>query len=170
MNETLTIAHRCPQWRGVGTSACVRTTPQTFTEAEARAVGVTGRGWPYGPNICGWSRNRLVGWAADSGYCLADPRQLCLHWLTGETRRCGALRDTSHEGRIDHGWFHSELFDHVTCWTRSGKPALILAQPYQVSASAVARVIGGWPVNISVTDEGPWYGHGARGVLVTLRG
>lgn len=129
-------------------------------------AGIVGGHWPYGPNVCGDSRNRLIEWALAHSYRLADPRNECLHWLIGQARRCGALRDTSHPGRVDLGWKRSGLFDHVTCWTRDKKPALILAQPYSVDHDDVADVEREWPVKITVTGESPWYGHRTYGVHV----
>lgn len=135
-------------------------------DEQAPTVGVTPGCWPYGPNIDVVARVELVAWARANGYKLATPNARCLHWLVGKARRCSALRRQDHAGRID-AWSMNEL-DHPTFWTRNGKPALILAQPYSAPSSRwVTDVTSTWPVTVEVTATSPWYGHHAYGVLIT---
>jgi hypothetical protein len=130
------------------------------------AVGVKGGDWPYGPNIYVDNRLALVGWAEATGYRLATPNARCLHWLVGKARHCSARRDSfDHDGRIERD---GDTLDHPTFWTKGGKPALLLAQPYRPPAADwVERTVATWPVAVDVAHPAPWYGVGTYGVLIT---
>lgn len=138
------------------------------TAARMRRAGITADGWPYGPNIDADSRRALLDWTDATGYKLATPRARCLHWLVGQARRCSALQDTRHDGALLNDLLR--VLDHPTFWTRDGKPALILAQPYTYPPAGWAEVVTEkWPVSVEVTESGPWYGAGTHGVFITPR-
>lgn len=136
-------------------------------DRRAAGVGVKDGLWPYGPNIDVESRARMVEWAEAEGYKLATPRAQCLHWLVGKQRHCVARQDHyHHDGQIDR-WTMGAL-DHPTMWTRDGKPALILGQPYHSPPEGWAEEItAAWPVHVEVAESAPWYGAGTRGVFIT---
>lgn len=174
--SAMSIGHVCPS--GVGRPGqvpeCVRTVPATYTADEAKRVGVRGGGtdrgnWPYGANLCQVSRNRLVDWALAEGLRLtAEPSTRCLHWVTGDRSQCRTAR--GHRDRCFDVRREAAL-DHPTWWTRDGKPALILAQPYhQPTLGWVEQTRAEWGVDIEVTVDGPWYGYGALGVFITPGG
>lgn len=139
----------------------------------APEVGIRGSAaWPYGANICGDTRTRLVRWAHQHGYRLAAPNRPCLHWLTGQKRRCGGLRHPQgpkHPGSLLTTDMRSAL-DHPTFWTdRDGRPALLLAQPYHVDRDVLDTIEVDWPIDVTVTDESPWYGFTTKGVFLAPR-
>lgn len=139
-----------------------------MTENErARRADIVADRWPYGPNVNAVSRAALLDWAEATGYRLATPKARCLHWLVGRARHCSARQDRyEHAGRVDH----TTALDHLTFWTRDRRPALILGQPYARPADEwVTRVLADWPVDIEITEQAPWYGHGTLGVLITPR-
>lgn len=137
------------------------------TPDEARAVGIRfRRHWPQGTWKCPEARRALVDWATAGGYRLAEPGLDCLHWVIGQARRCGALRDRGHDGRINSGTY---LWDHPTFWT-GPRGRFLLAQPYaHVKPEDYDAVRQTWPVEIAVTETSPWYGPSTLGVIVRPR-
>ena len=104
---------------------------------------------------------------------LARPRTPCLHWLTGQVRRCAALRDRRHPGVLLDVDLRANL-DHRTFWTRYGAAALLLAQPYGNPDGPgfrawVAEIERDWPVKIEITGA-PWYTFADYGVQITPTG
>lgn len=136
-------------------------------DLRVRAVGIADGNWPYGPNIDIQSRERLLSWAIVNCLKEARPNARCLHWLVGKVRHCSARRDSFDHPGVVNRWGDREL-DHPTYWTRNGKPALILAQPYQMPGAEWAQMIeSNWPVKVELADRGPWYGFGTYGVFIT---
>jgi hypothetical protein len=142
------------------------TLPIEPTSERARAVGIKNNFWPYGPNVPEHVQMRadLVNWAEREGLVVAEPSRRCLHWLVGEYRRCVALD----YGDRRHYYATDTTLDHATFWTRNGKPALVLAQVYNVLEVAVAEITEKWPVDIT-TGPAPWYGFATTGVFITPR-
>lgn len=58
-------------------------------------------------------------------YCAAGR---CLHWIA--RGRCGV--GLCREDRSAHRWM-----DHLTGWTRDGAPAVLIAQPYDLSTADI---------------------------------
>ena len=124
----------------------------TPTVQEARAVGIIGDRWPYGPNISHEARRALVDWAVPRRLRLS-PRGRRLHWIV--RGRCAVSFCWQDANR--HPWM-----DHVTGWTRDGKPAVLVAQPYGLFTRCVAdlaAVTEQWQLDIRVGGTG-WYGYG----------
>ncbi len=106
--------------------------------------------WPYGAHD-EVTRERLLRWARSRGLQFA-PRGGCLHWIVA--RRCFGWCHDGHRSRM---WM-----DHVTGWTRNGKPAILLCQPYALSElelESVAEVADAWNLSVKLDGCG-WYGHG----------
>jgi hypothetical protein len=82
---------------------------------------------------------RRKQWAAKRGLRLAEPgpRQpwVCLHWIAHG--RCD--EEWCREGRGDHHWM-----DHTTGWTKDGKPALLLCQPYHLGDHDFRDFVNWW--------------------------
>jgi hypothetical protein len=101
----------------------------------ARAIGIQSEAsWPYGPNSNADMRLALLGWAEH--YKLRMSTGFSRHrWFTCygyDQSRSGKNHDIY--GETYNGLCcRRRWFDHVTCWNRDGKPALILAQPYSLS-------------------------------------
>lgn len=118
--------------------------------------------WPYGttrPDKDKAERKALIGWAERNEVRYSDNGN-CLHWLT--RGRCSE-RDCT-EGRNQR----RDWMDHLTGWTRTGKPALLIAQPYSLSAddlADLAKVERDWNVSVYIDGRG-WYGHGT--VTITI--
>ncbi|SCG63991.1 hypothetical protein [Micromonospora halophytica] len=123
--------------------------------------------WPYGPNIGVPARQRLIQWATENRLREARPKRRCpIHWLEGKSCRASVVPC------LEGG---SDWRDHMTMWTKGGKPHLIVAQPYEVKdqdrrhvSSLVLdlRVLGGIPVTGTIREESGWYGYGALWVEV----
>lgn len=163
------VVHRCPPGPlGVagGPTTCTRANPPTFTRAQERRVLRVADAWPYGPNVCGAARNALVDWALAHDLRLShSSRRDGLDWLVGNAPRGRVARWWAIDSRL-----HGNPLDHVTRWTRDGRPALLLAQPYtSPTPEWIAAAKATWPVRVQVTDRAPWYGHGTYGVLITPR-
>lgn len=161
------FGHVCPKDdnRPARVPLCLRATEATYVATDPTRVGIRRGFWPYGPNICQDSRNKLVEWALHEGLQIATPSARCIHWLTGEARRCRALQDRfGHDGVIDQ----MPEMDHPTFWTRDGEPALILAQPYSNPREEwIERMQLAWPVAVETTEWAPWYGYGTLGIFIT---
>lgn len=115
--------------------------------------------WPYGPNIDVESRRWLLTWAERAELKLANTRCQGLHWL--RNGRCGVRLCN----RLGH-WM-----DHVTRWTRHGKPALIIAHPYGLNHDDMrefGELAASDEWNIHVSGNG-WYRHGTVSVEVWRR-
>jgi hypothetical protein len=84
--------------------------------------------WPYGPNVHVTMRGPLLDWAEAHDLRFAPKAHTCTRWLTGRrcTQRCYAST------RQPTWW------DHPTCWTRDGKPAVLISQPYIPGPAALS--------------------------------
>ncbi len=122
------------------------------TPAEARAVGITGDRWPYGAHVDTRARRPLVDWAT-AGNLRYSENARCLHWIA--RGRC--IDGLCAEGHGSRHWL-----DHVTGWTRDGKPAVLLAQPYGLGTDDIAdlaTVAEQWHLDVRIDGTG-WYGYG----------
>lgn len=122
------------------------------TPAEASSVGITDDRWPYGPNINPQARRALVDWAT-AHRLRYSPRGRCLHWIT--TGRCAVQA-------CDRNRARRQWMDHVTGWTRAGRPAVLVAQPYAItgaSIDALAEIDRTDGLDVVISGTG-WYGHG----------
>jgi len=128
-------------------------------DRRARHISIRDGGWPYGPNIHVPARVALLDWA-EAEKVRYSARGNCLHWIA--RGRCAVSLCNEDRGR--HSWM-----DHVTGWTRAGKPAVLVSQPYQVSAAEqmeLTRIGVEWSLDVRVGDTG-WYGSDTR--FVELR-
>lgn len=119
----------------------------------ARSVGVcSDNDWPYGPNTDYDARADLVSWA-EAQKVRYSPRAGCLHWIS--TGRCNV--QLCMEDRNSYNFM-----DHVTGWTRAGKPAVLVCQPYGLHGDDIRQLTElstAWPVEVQIDGTG-WYGHG----------
>lgn len=61
----------------------------------------------------------------------------------------------------------SKWMDHVSGWTKDGKPALLLAQPYSLfNIESLLKATSEFNLDVSVNGDG-WYGHGT--IAIELR-
>ncbi len=122
--------------------------------------------FPYGPNIDADMRLRLLAWAVPLHLRLSRVQHACVESvLEGRCRpsKCGRWRDGLARDGLD-GWI-----DHVTLWTRDGRPAVLLAQPYHLSGRDLDLLQGLDVANPSLAVEvrgSHWYGLGAYGVEI----
>lgn len=121
--------------------------------ARARAVGIASEDrWPYGPYSDYGVRAALVRWAEHCGLRLASRAPECPHWLINRRPRdCG----------VCHGGRWAVWADHVTCWTKAGKPEVFVAQPYGLNTAALVDLAAtadelGLDARVSGTG---WYGY-----------
>jgi hypothetical protein len=77
--------------------------------------------WPNGTSCDAEARRKLLEWARHKGLRYSN-RGHCLPWLA--KGRC------THPGYCDVAHRGGDWLDHITAWTRNGKPALLLSQPY----------------------------------------
>jgi hypothetical protein len=108
----------------------------TGINARARAIGIkTQDSWPYGPNVNVDMRLALLGWAEHYRLTIATgyrhKRFLC-YGRNSDGKKHDIYAETYGGLCCRRGWF-----DHVTCWNRNGKPALILSQPYSLCDSDI---------------------------------
>ncbi|OLM08331.1 hypothetical protein Ae505Ps2_6235 [Pseudonocardia sp. Ae505_Ps2] len=124
---------------------------QAELQRRIKAVGIADH-WPYGANNPE-TRDRLLDWA--------EPLQLryseagtCLHWIA--KGRCAV--QTCQEHARSRSWL-----DHVSGWTRSGKPALLVAQPYGLDQDQLRDILGAaeqFGLEPRIDGTG-WYGNGS---------
>jgi hypothetical protein len=115
--------------------------------------------WPYGatrPKEDKETRRRLIEWARRNEVKYSDNGR-CLHWLT--KGRCGSCVS-------EHAWM-----DHVTGWTRNGKPTFLLCQPYELYPHDLKNIIEEaerFGVNVRIHGGG-WYGFGTVAIVFSLK-
>lgn len=120
------------------------------------AIGISRGAWPYGPNIDIPSRQAMVEWA-EHERLRYSPNGRCLHWIA--RGRCAVRFCTADANR--HPWM-----DHVTGWTRDGKPAVLVCQPYPIfDVIDVANAGDAHGLQVRIADGG-WYGSGAAWVAL----
>ena len=122
-------------------------------DKRAPGVGIKPDAWPYGAGIDVRSRQRLLDWAENYGLRRSTSNCQALHWL--QTGRCG-VRLCNRLG----SWM-----DHVTKWSRNGKPALILAQPYGLRAAKLRPLLDDDSLHMLVHAQG-WYGCGTVAIEI----
>jgi hypothetical protein len=101
---------------------------------------------------------RKAEWAKARG--LRSSHGQCLHWIARGRCAAGWCR----ENHTDHAWM-----DHATGWTKDGKPALLLCQPYQLGEEDfrdLLLVAERFNLKFSVHGCG-WYGFGTVAVELT---
>ncbi len=118
--------------------------------------------WPYGPNIDVNARGRMLDWAEGQGLRLARPDHVCVPWITDG--RCYRRRCERYRAAQGRGWW----LDHVSAWSRGGRPALLLAQPYQLAPEDITglELLDADPEMTVVLGASGWYGHGTYSVEV----
>ncbi len=112
----------------------------------ASEVGIrTSADWPYGADTP-TERRLLVEWATHRGLRLSMKGHN-LAWLFGKK---------TYGYEEGHHWL-----DHVTCWNRDGKPAVLVAQPYGLSGSSIRQLaqLDEHPELCVAVDGTGWYGH-----------
>lgn len=126
-------------------------------DKRAPGVGIKPDAWPYGADIDVRSRRRLLDWAEH--YELRRSKTTCggVCWL--HSGRCQ---------RSDCWTGHSRWMDHVTRWSRNGKPALLLAQPYHLEVSQLRPLLDDEALKVLVSARG-WYGWGTVAIEVWRR-
>lgn len=110
--------------------------------------------WPYGPNIDVSARGRLLEWMTAHRLQPAPPeRSRCV---------CQIVHGRCKRPHADDfellGWR-----DHSTLWMRGGRPAVLVAQPYQLTPYDVERLAAldaHAGIHLELRGEGSWYGHG----------
>ena len=108
------------------------------------------RVWPYGPNVDVTARIRMLDWAEAHDLRLSHGNR-CLHWL--RTGRCAVTTC-----QLDPP--HYRWMDHVTTWTRNGKPAVLVAQPYNLDADSFNDLAALSDLGLTVEiTRNSWYGH-----------
>lgn len=122
-------------------------------DGRGKARGVTPGRWPYGPNLDVPTRERMLDWAERHDLRLSTRGRRCLHWL--RKGRCAVAECLD-------DFLHRDWMDHVTTWTRHGRPAVLVAQPYHLrddDAADLADLDDDPALHVQVSDES-WYGHG----------
>lgn len=129
------------------------------SRAEARAVGL-GAEWPYMPREVR-ARRQLVDWAA--GHRLRYSRRgQCVAWL--RRGQCpGVGRGRAHLPGSDELHAGGGWRDHVSGWTRGGKPAVLIAAPYGLTVEArgeLDELAATSDLRVEIEPGGGWYGLG----------
>jgi hypothetical protein len=102
---------------------------------------------------------RIVAWAKTRGL-RHSTKACCLHWIG--RGRCGT--EFCRENRNLHPWM-----DHVTGWTKNGKPALLLCQPHhlhQWMLRDIADAAERFGLKVAIHGDG-WYGYGTIAIELT---
>jgi hypothetical protein len=104
----------------------------------------------------------MLDFAEYYGLKFADIYQRCPHWLiagrssdiVGRYAKDGSPRDSL-------GCGNKYGFDHVTCWTREGMPAVIVSQPYSLTMEDLQMLseLAQEDLDVFINGKG-WYGHG----------
>ena len=99
-------------------------------------------------------QENLITWAEERNLKYS-PRGHCLHWLT--------------KGCCESDWCGQEAWmNHVTGWTRNGKPALLISQPRATNFAELAEAGKRHGLKIKIS-ENEWYGHGTVVVEIWAR-
>lgn len=96
----------------------------------------------------------MLQWANLRGLRLSKANP-CFIWLTQ-----GRCRGVVHVEC--GGWPSNPWFDHGVCFTHDGKPACVVGQPYDLSQTAINRLMAATReqgLRAGVRGAG-WYGHG----------
>src|SRR5699024_2715250 len=149
-----------------------------YLDKQAPSVGVKDGEWHYGPNIHLAAREGMVVWAKRHGVKWAH-RKGCIHWLlTGRCTDTGCLYKCSRglgDLRVDGVAVstQSSWMDHVTTWSRGGKPAALVAQPYGVNdrdRRALTALGTKRGLRVEIDDAGGWYGAGTTWIAIWREG
>ena len=109
----------------------------------------------------------VTEWAEDHGLKTSETG-CCPHWLTRKvSRRCSSqsVPCTHYESPgPDRGWL-----DHLTAWTKNGKPAILTSAPYDISEEDEQR-LAWWRqhdsrLTVARGGEG-WYGYGTTQIIM----
>lgn len=121
----------------------------------AEAIGIKHGRYPYGPNVYVDARLRMLDWAEENSLTyVPSERYACVQWLLGlPCRRARCYATTT--GR--RHWS-----DHLSGWLRDGRPAVLVAQPYVVTAEGEESLsyIGEHPLLSVERRPSGWYGNG----------
>jgi hypothetical protein len=126
-----------------------------------QAVGM--EQWPYGVQDPS-QREKMLDWAERHHLRFSYTNRVCVHWLLAGsaddiarryTKTGSEISDSTHYSRCHYNY----EFDHVTCWTRDGKPAVLVSQPYRISADVMKKLkaLERDGLSVQVHKEG-WYG------------
>jgi hypothetical protein len=122
--------------------------------------------WPYGVDEVR-QQEKLIGWVGGYGLRFADTNRRCVHWLiTGRSDDIAGRytpRGTEFDDQVHVTGSCGEPygFDHVTCWTYKGKPAVLVYQPYNLDEDNL-KMLGALDrhgLEVHVDGRG-WYGGG----------
>lgn len=168
-NHTLKSAYQIPP----DFDHCFDHCNNVFSDV-ARDIGIKriyGRmSWPYGPNINLHSREAMINWAYANQLKLSQNHKSCIQWLKKGRcvwhPGCGGLAGDGNYSKSSRDFGarrikKPHIEDHLTCWLRGGKPAVLVAQPYANRKMAVneLRELPAWydnQIEIELSDVG-WY-------------
>ena len=156
--------------------------PQTVRRrAEAIRARADGTGmnpsWPYGlaPTRLD-EREAAVDWAL-THHLMWSRGHHCLHWLlTGHCNRLTCRDDPTHGFGVlaDHGiTLSGRWLDHVTAWTRGGRPDTLVAQPYDLDdadRTGLEALGRGHGLDVEIDDASGWYRRGTTWIAVRRAG
>jgi hypothetical protein len=112
---------------------------------------------PYG--VDNQNKAQFTAWLAARGYRYSDRGQ-CVHWIARGGCHVAVCRET----RSEHRWM-----DHVTGWTKDGKAALLLCQPYALRTDDIRDLMATaarFELDVTVHGDG-WYGNGTVAIELT---
>jgi hypothetical protein len=90
-------------------------------------------------------QEQLITWA-EKRNLKYSPHGHCLHWLT--------------KGCCESDWCGEDArVNHVTGWTRDGKPALLISQPHATDFAELAKAGKRHGLEIKINENG-WSGRG----------
>jgi hypothetical protein len=125
----------------------------------AETLGI--KRWPYGVDDAS-RQKQMLDWAELYRLKFYDAYQQCPHWLIagrspdliGRYAKDGNPRDSD-------GCREKYEFDHVTCWTRDGIPAVIVSQPYNIHMPSLIALgdLAREDLDVYIHGTG-WYGGG----------
>ncbi len=100
--------------------------------ARGRKLGI--EEWPYGVSSRA-EQEQMLKWAEGYHLRYTDTDLQCPHWLIRGRSSGIAGRYSKRGSYVYDDIHHAECrqkygLDHVTCWTYSGRPAVIVSQPY----------------------------------------
>lgn len=134
-----------------------------------RAVGM--EDWPYGVSDRP-QQEKMLDWVESHNLRFSDTNRVCVHWLLAGRASDIARRYTKTGSEISDSLHYSHCyenyrFDHITCWTRDRKPAVLVSQPYNISNNNMQRLkaLEHDGLMVRVHDDG-WYGHGTKCVEI----
>jgi hypothetical protein len=130
--------------------------------ARRREIGLDE--WPYGVQTRS-EQEQMLKWAEDNNLRFTETNLRCPHWLIRSRSSDIAGRYSKRGSYLYDDIHHADCrgqygLDHVTCWTREGRPVVIVSQPYNLYTNQLQSLgaLASEKLSVKIHGRG-WYGN-----------